>query len=225
MPRRTLIKTYDVVFQKDLLVLSQFRLKGAGRFFINEEEGIVEMNTEESNSALETMPGKAADRLPLFGWVFKLILDYELAGVDIISFPKAEIREIARFESTISFLAPTTFGSTKFKRVRFSASSLVAAQEIEEVLKAQPVGSKPALKAHPYRLNESLNKTMLLKTMATATAIAVLFLLCLLITYFAWTALGYYAIAFFLAGLFVFVLWRVFRNKSKDITSVKINSK
>lgn len=225
MQRKPLIKTYDVVFQKDFLDFSQFSLKGAGRFFINEEEGIVEINTEEGHSNLETIPGKAAKQLPLFGWVFKLILDYELTGVDIISFPKTEVREIARFESTISFVAPAGFGSTQFKRIRFSASSPIAAQELEEALKAPSSGSKPALKEHPYRVNDTLSKLTLLKMMATAILMPVVAALCLLIIYFAWTTIGYYAIVTILAALFVFVLWRVFRNRSDDITNFKINSK
>jgi len=225
MQRKPLLKTYDVVFHNDMLDLYQFGMKGSGRFFINEEEGIVEMDADESHSTLVKLPGKAIGHLPIFGWVMRLILDYEFADAPLAAFPQAAVIEVTRNESTISFRAPAKFGSIRFKRVRFSASSLEAAQEIEGALNAKPSERKPVLKSHPYRRNETLERMVILKSIAVAILMPVLFILFLAMGYFAWTTLGYYGIAIVLAALFVFIMWRAFRNKSKDVTSINLNSK
>ena len=119
----SLFKMYDVKFSKMPLLPGQFNLKGSGRLFINNKEGVVEMSDDESRSTFETIPGKIASKLPLFGWVFKLMLDLEFAGVSTVKFLKSEIEGLRREGSVIMFSAPAKVGGKWRKTVRLSVLS------------------------------------------------------------------------------------------------------
>jgi hypothetical protein len=210
---------YDVVFKKMPLSLGRFGLKGPGQLFIDGAAGIVEMTADEK-PFVKKITNKATSYIPLFGIVFRIILDDYLEGMSpIIAFPISQIKDVARYESTMSFRAPVDFGSNEFKRAKFTLSSETAAREVEEALNALIPICKP-LAAHPYRPSKPKNNESGLKLFATAMLIPVLFILGAVAFYFAWRTFGYYSIAFVVVATIGFALWRVFRNRSADIVGI-----